>query len=209
MPIVVSVVGLLVGMWGAWVVRASLASAALDSPRADSEPWVPPGAGISVVFTPEVQHWAPKIIGWANERGLDPDLVATVMQIESCGAPGAVSGSGAQGLFQVMPFHFADDEDMQDPEVNAARGLDYLALGLQRAGGQVGPALAGYNGGHSRIGQDSSLWPGETRRYYYWGTGIYADAASGASESPRLQEWLAAGGASLCSRASQALGLAN
>jgi hypothetical protein len=92
---------------------------------------------------------------------------------------------------------------MTDPQTNAARGLDYLARGLQAAGGQAGLALAGYNGGHSQIGRDASLWPTETQRYYYWGTGIYEEASSGASQSARLAEWLAAGGSGLCARAAQ------
>lgn len=167
-------------------------------------------AGLAPLFTPEVQHWAADIERWAAALGLDPNLAATVMQIESCGWPNAVSRSGAQGLFQVMPFHFAPEEaqSMQDPETNARRGLGYLALGLERAAGQAGLALAGYNGGHSQIGREPGLWPAETRRYWYWGTGIYADAAAGQTTSARLAEWLASGGASLCARAAAALGLA-
>src|ERR1051326_70323 len=64
---------------------------------------LPPSASVSAstlspVFTPEVQHWATPIMNWAAPYKLDPNLVATVMQIESCGAPHAVSSSGAQGL---------------------------------------------------------------------------------------------------------------
>jgi hypothetical protein len=161
---------------------------------------------LSPVFTPEVQHWKDKIEAWSAAYGLDPNLAATVMQIESCGAPKVVSSSGAQGLFQVMPFHFTEGEDMQDPDTNAARGLQYLAVGLQKATGDAGLALAGYNGGHSRIDLDSSQWSDQTRRYWYWGTGIYADAISGAASSGRLAEWLQAGGASLCATADQQLG---
>jgi soluble lytic murein transglycosylase-like protein len=164
---------------------------------------------ISPIFTPEVRYWAEKIAGWAAAHQLDPNLVATVMQIESCGSPQAVSSSGAQGLFQVMPFHFAAEDHMQDPDTNASRGLAYLALGLARAGGNAGLALAGYNGGHSVIGRDSSMWSAETRRYWYWGVGIYQDALSGQTQSARLQEWLQAGGASLCARAAQELGVTN
>jgi transglycosylase-like protein with SLT domain len=200
---------LIVGSWlvgGMWkVVRADggIHIAAVSAPAEASVP-----AALSPVFTPEVQHWAGKIADWAAQYELDPNLVATVMQIESCGAPNAVSSSGAQGLFQVMPFHFIEGDVMQDPDTNAQRGVAYLALGLARAGGNVGLALAGYNGGHGVIGRDSSLWSNETRRYWYWGTGIYEDATSRLASSARLQEWLAAGGASLCARASQELGLA-
>lgn len=158
-------------------------------------------------FTPEVQHWAGKINEWAALYQLDPALVATVMQIESCGNPQAVSPSGARGLFQVMPSHFAPNDDMLDPDVNAQRGLAYLALGLARGGGNAGLALAGYNGGHSLIGLASTLWPAETKAYWYWGSGIYADAVQGRASSPRLQAWLQAGGASLCAKAAQALAL--
>ncbi len=166
-----------------------------------------PLASLAPLFTPEVQHWAEKIQAWAAAAGVDPELAATVMQIESCGNPQAVSGSGAQGLFQVMPFHFAAGDNMLDPDTNARYGLSYLALGLTRAGDNAGLALAGYNGGHGLIGLAQSLWPNQTQRYWYWGTGIYADAVAGQSSSPRLQEWLAAGGASLCAQADQVLKL--
>jgi len=165
-----------------------------------------PAGSLSPVFTPEVRRWEKEILAWSAAYGLDPNLAATVMQIESCGNPQAISRSGAQGLFQVMPFHFAAGESTLDPGTNAARGLDYLARGLALAGGQVGLALAGYNGGHSQIGRDSTLWPNETQRYYYWGTGIYDEASAGASQSARLGEWLSAGGASLCASAAAQLG---
>jgi soluble lytic murein transglycosylase-like protein len=151
------------------------------------------------LFTPQVLAWKPQIIRWSDGFGLDPNLVATVMQIESCGNPHAVSRSGAQGLFQVMPFHFAAGEEMQDPETNARRGLAYLAESLLQSKGDVRRALAGYNGGHGMIGLDPSQWSSETRRYAYWGDGIFADASGGQAESSRLEEWLAAGGESLCS----------
>jgi soluble lytic murein transglycosylase-like protein len=190
------------GQQTAAVVAAADAVAAGDLEAAAA------AAGLSPIFTPEVKHWAPQISAWAAKYQLDPNLIATVMQIESCGAPGVVSSSGAQGLFQVMPFHFETGENMQDPDTNAARGMAYLALGLQRAGGNAGLAMAGYNGGHSQIGKDSSLWPNETQRYWYWGTGIYDESKSGVGQSTRLQEWLNAGGASLCRTAASQIGLA-
>jgi soluble lytic murein transglycosylase-like protein len=167
--------------------------AAADRPADD--------AAIAAVFSPSVRAWEPEIIGWSEEFGLDPNLAATVMQIESCGNPSAVSRAGAQGLFQVMPFHFSDGEDMQAPAVNARRGLEYLAGALLKSEGDIRRALAGYNGGHGVIDWNPSQWPAETKRYAYWGEGIYADAAAGRSSSPRLEEWLAAGGASLCEQA--------
>lgn len=163
--------------------------------------------GIAPLFTQEVQHWAPQIVAWANEFGIDPNMAATVMQIESCGDPNAVSSAGAQGLFQVMPFHFDAGESMQDPDTNARRGMAYLALGMQQTGGDVNRTFAGYNGGHGTVARSWDTWPTETQRYYVWSTGIYEDAAAGDSGSETLNEWLAAGGASLCRQAAARLGI--
>lgn len=159
-------------------------------------------APLSSVFTPEVRYWEPLINAWAILYGIDPNLIATVIQIESCGDPSVSSSAGAQGLFQVMPFHFTPGEDMLDVQTNATRGLDYLVGGLAKANGHVGLALAGYNGGHGVIGRGWASWPEETRRYYYWGSQIYAEATSGMETSPTLQEWLGVGGQNLCARAS-------
>jgi soluble lytic murein transglycosylase-like protein len=153
---------------------------------------------LPAIFTPEVQRWSSEIEAWAAAYDLPAPLIATVMQIESCGDPRAQSSAGAQGLFQVMPFHFASGEAALDPDTNAERGLGYLARGLELAGGRVDLALAGYNGGHSRITQPPDLWSDETRRYVAWGTAIYADAAAGRTESQALESWLQAGGARLC-----------
>jgi len=154
------------------------------------------------LFTPEVQRWSAQILAWAQAYHLDPNLIATVMQIESCGDPLARSPSGAIGLFQVMPFHFGAREDPWDPETNARAGLSYLAEAWRKAGGNVAQALAGYNGGHTVIGRPER-WGAETRRYVYWGVGIYEDARRGAAQSARLQEWLEAGGRSLCEQAAR------
>jgi soluble lytic murein transglycosylase-like protein len=206
--------GLSAPLWLARAVPLLLAAAAFAAAipigsvliqRIDSSPAPEPGlhhSGLPALFTPEVQRWSSEIEAWSAQYGLPAPLVATVMQIESCGDPRAGSAAGAQGLFQVMPFHFAADEAALDPETNARRGLGYLARSLELAGGRVDLALAGYNGGHSRISQASEQWPDETRRYVAWGSAIYADAASGRSESPALDAWLQAGGARLCRAAS-------
>jgi soluble lytic murein transglycosylase-like protein len=158
---------------------------------------------LSSAFTPEVQYWEPLIRAWAAVYQVDPNLVATVIQIESCGDPNVSSSAGAQGLFQVMPFHFEQGEDMLDVQTNAKRGMDYLIGSLDRSDGHAGLALAGYNGGHGVIGLGWAGWAAETQRYYYWGSRIYAEAVSGMSSSPTLQEWLEFGGRALCTRAGE------
>jgi hypothetical protein len=190
----------------------ALGTSGLKTP--DVQPEVHAASGTIVVngslaplFTPEIQFWSANITRWASEHGLDPNLAATVMQIESCGNPSARSSAGASGLFQVMPFHFYATENAYDPDTNALRGMNYLAKSLERSGGDARLALAGYNGGIGVIGRAESAWAAETKRYAYWGSGIYADAAQNASESARLNEWLSAGGASLCRKARERLGI--
>ena len=156
---------------------------------------------IAMLFTPEVQRWEKEIVDWSNEWGLDPNLVATVMQIESCGDPEAISGAGAMGLFQVMPYHFEGTEDPYKPGTNAYRGLAYLRSALDARGGDIKLALAGYNGGITGAKRPESAWSAEMIRYVYWGTGIYADARKDRSQSDRLNEWLGRGGTSLCAQA--------
>ncbi len=189
--------------------EAAAQSQAAATASAEEQPIAPVAAtgGIAPLFTPEIQHWAPQIVAWANAAGIDPNMAATVMQIESCGDPNAVSGAGAQGLFQVMPFHFDPGEAMQDPDTNARRGMAYLALGMQQTGGDTSRTFAGYNGGHGTAARSWDTWPAETQRYYVWATGIYGDAVNGSATSETLSQWLAAGGAGLCQQAAARLGL--
>lgn len=192
---------LAVGSWAASHPGRTSASAASSAQSA------PEPLALPALFSPEVQRWTPEIQRWAIEYRLPAELIATAMQIESCGDPAVSSAAGAQGLFQVMPYHFTSGEQPLDPETNAKRGLAYLARSLQLAGGDRALALAGYNGGHGVIGLPASSWPAETRRYVLWGTGILEDVAAGLSRSPALQAWMDAGGASLCRMAAAHLEL--
>ena len=180
-----------------------------SSPSADSSVLYSDYAqpNISPIFTPEVQYWGNKINVWSAAFGVDPNLAATVMQIESCGHPRARSSAGAMGLFQVMPFHFHFGENPYNPETNALRGLNYLARSLNAANGNARLALAGYNGGIGVITRSEWTWSSETIRYIRYGVPIYEDAYSGATTSSALNEWYQKYGAGLCRQASQRLGL--
>lgn len=164
-------------------------------------------SNISPIFTAEVQHWGGSISRWAAASGLDPDLAAAVMQIESCGDPRALSSSGALGLFQVMPFHFRSSDDPYDADTNALRGLAYLSRSLEAAHGDARLALAGYNGGIGVIQRGEWTWSAQTKRYVQYGWPIYQDARNGLDSSNSLMEWYERYGVSLCKQARQRLGL--
>lgn len=168
----------------------------------------PSYGSIAPMFTASVAFWEASISRWAAQYDLDPNLLATVMQIESCGDATVSSSAGAQGLFQVMPFHFATGENQLDPDTNAMRGANFLNECLRWSSGDTGLAMACYNGGPSVVSRSFESWAAETQRYYRWGTTIYSDARQNVSRSASLDNWLNAGGSSLCRRAANSLGIA-
>lgn len=164
-------------------------------------------ASLSPIFRREVLYWSDSILSWAGASNLDPNLVATIMQIESCGDPHATSSAGAMGLFQVMPFHFRTGDDPYNPDTNAARGLAYLVRSLAAANGDHRLAMAGYNGGIGVIPRSEWTWPAQTKRYVQYGSPIYMDAVAGVNPSGAMDEWYYKYGVSLCNQASRRLGL--
>lgn len=161
---------------------------------------LPPADGIADLFAPEIQYWEKDILAWGEQYGLDPNLIATVMQIESCGYVKAKSVAGAMGLFQVMPQHFKEKEDPYDPDTNAYRGLSWLQKAINNSD-STGMALAGYNAGIARAKNPNLEWPDETQRYVDWGVMIYQDSMCGYDTSAALNNWLSKGGSLLCDHA--------
>ncbi|QPC82801.1 transglycosylase SLT domain-containing protein [Phototrophicus methaneseepsis] len=166
-----------------------------------------PQGDIAGFFAPSVRYWEDDLVTWGKTYNLDPNLLATVMQIESCGHPTIASHAGAQGLFQVMPFHFSATEDMLDPDTNAMRSANFLNECHNWAGDNVGMIMACYNGGPSVTRKDFGNWPAETQRYYLWGAGIYNDAYHQLADSPTLDQWMNAGGSTLCNMAAAELNI--
>ena len=196
-------IALLLALAAIWDDAAQLAGRFADRVSSTATQLAhPPAEGeLADFFAPSVHYWSGKISEWGGEYEIEPQLLATVMQIESCGHPTVVSSAGARGLFQVMPFHFADDEDMLDPDTNAMRGGSFLNYCYQAADGVIGLTLACYNGGPSVISRPVHSWHAEIQRYYRWGVGIYSDAITNQAESDILNQWMNAGGSRLCASA--------
>jgi len=158
-------------------------------------------------FHSRVLKWEDKIVLRLKEIGayqeIDSNAVAALIQIESCGHKHATSESGAMGLGQVMPFHWANLDKKEKyyayrPAVNLPKAFTIFGECLKKAGGDYYLAFACYNGGPSTLEKDPSLWPDEARRYARWGSGIMNDINSGLETSPTLKEWMDAGGAFMC-----------
>lgn len=196
LPIAIALALASSAIWGdAARIAGRLSSGAIDLIRGGR------AVELAQFFAPAVRHWSADIKQWSAEFEVDPHLMATVMQIESCGHPTVISNAGAQGLFQVMPFHFEAGEDMLDPATNAERGASFLKYCAGASDGVIGLTLACYNGGPSVLSLARDRWSNETRTYYRWGVGIYSDAIAKAAESETFDQWLGAGGDRLCASA--------
>lgn len=88
----------------------------------------------------------------AEAHGLDPALVAAVVEVESGFDASAISPVGAMGLMQIMPGTAAEWGLMEpfDAAANVDTGAAYLAWLLDRYG-SVELALAAYNAGPGRV----------------------------------------------------------
>jgi soluble lytic murein transglycosylase-like protein len=161
-----------------------------------------PDAPMASFYAPEVMHWKPEIEQWAQTYDVNPNVIAIVIQIESCGDPTAISSAGATGLMQVMPMHFSNGENMLNPDTNVRRGMSVFYECLtQFADWDLGLALACYNGGPgvTTVGQES--WAEETRYYYRWATGLWGDVQANSRSSGTLSDWKDTGGSRLCDTA--------
>ena len=101
--------------------------------------------------------------------GVDPLLLAAVIEAESGFDAEAVSAQGALGLMQVLPETadlFRPVADPMDPTVNVEVGARYLASQLELFDGDLPLALAAYNAGPGNVLRFAGIPPfRETRRY--------------------------------------------
>lgn len=108
------------------------------------------------------------IVDASRRHGVDPLLVAAIVEVESHFDASAVSPRGALGLMQVRPATAGRPEEGQllDPAVNVEAGTAYLRRLLDRYGGDLVLTLAAYNSGPTAVRRFGGLPPfPETRRY--------------------------------------------
>jgi soluble lytic murein transglycosylase len=101
------------------------------------------------------------VITSANEFGLDPLLIWSVMRVESRYSPNAVSPVGARGLMQIIPATQAWIEEQLGlelapgeifvPEVNIRLGAWYLAYLRAEFDGDIELAIPAYNAGPDNV----------------------------------------------------------
>ncbi len=147
-------------------------------------PWLPPA----------LMRWESAITSAARKNGVDPEAVAIMTLVESCGDPKAKSPSGALGLMQIMPGTavaiakergIADhaDERLLDPAYNLDLGASYFgkqlgAFGEQNHDRALELAAAAYNGGPRSVRDwldGRASLSEETERYRALVTGMWGE----------------------------------
>jgi soluble lytic murein transglycosylase-like protein len=101
------------------------------------------------------------IVREARAQNLDPLLVKSVIWVESCFDPQAVSRVGAHGLMQLMPATAAElgVTDRFDVAQNIRGGVTYLARMLERFDQRLDLALAAYNAGPGAVERYAGIPP--------------------------------------------------
>jgi soluble lytic murein transglycosylase-like protein len=112
--------------------------------------------------------FGPLVAQAAQRYGVDPALVAAVMETESRFNPDALSRAGAQGLMQLMPgtARGLGVTDASDPLQNILGGTKLLGQLTEKYGGNLELAVAAYNAGSGAVDKFGGIPPyGETQKY--------------------------------------------
>jgi Transglycosylase SLT domain len=116
------------------------------------------------------------IVQAASRHNVDPNLVRSVVKVESNYNPNAVSRKGAMGLMQLMPgtARSLNVSNPFDPAQNVDAGVRHLKRLLENYGGDVPLSLAAYNAGTGAVARSAGVPHfAETRNYVRRITNLY------------------------------------
>jgi tape measure domain-containing protein len=142
-------------------------TASLQAPSLPAAATATPLTAGPARLTADLGRYTPEITAAAAQTGLDPRLIAAVMQQESAGRAGAVSPKGAQGLMQLMPAtaRGLGVTNPLDPAQNLLGGATYLKQQLDQFG-SLSQALAAYNAGPGNVTKYGGIPPFKDTQAY-------------------------------------------
>jgi hypothetical protein len=123
---------------------------------------------IRAEFFAETMPYGQLIHEKSQKYGVDPALVAAVIEQESRFKPRARSHVGARGLMQLMPRtgKWMGASNLYDPEQNIDAGVKYIKYLHQRFHGDLKKTIAAYNAGEGNVKRYRGVPPfRETRQY--------------------------------------------
>jgi hypothetical protein len=114
----------------------------------------------------------------AKANGIDPAILAGLLEVESGFNPKAVSKAGARGIAQIMP-QYHPNVNYNDPIESINYAAKYLS-GLQRQfGGDMRLALIAYNAGPGNVEKYRGPIPGDAESSSYYSKVIKSAAKYG------------------------------
>lgn len=132
---------------------------------ADGTELLPPLLSAANPSRQQVVYWVHRL---APSAGIDPNLVLSVIEVESAFNARAKSPKNARGLMQLLPVtarRFGTQNEW-DPLENIRGGIAYLEWLLKRFDGNMKFALAGYNAGEGAVQKYRGIPPyKETQAY--------------------------------------------
>ena len=135
-------------------VAATLEPTPTPVPTAIPSPTPLLSEGLASSWSDSILQWSAEIIQVSDKYGLDPNLLAAIIEQESGGDPTGVSYAGAVGLMGIMPYNDVaglnerpSAQVLADPVTNIEWGAQILHGYLMDLEGDLYWTLAVYNGG--------------------------------------------------------------